>query len=120
MIDGRKYEELDGMPGLTARYLPVACQMAGNLSFRDVVKQSTVERNDVYQYQEGFPATETASENHTVASMPVAFESYTFPPSYSIGKLSFRLAGIVSEVDLPDLVLACTQDEKGVALNHTF
>jgi len=61
LIDGRKYE-LDGMPGLTARYLPVACRMAGNLSFRDVLKQSIIERKDVYQYQEGFP--DGSSENY--------------------------------------------------------
>lgn len=120
MIDGRKYEELDGMPGLTATYLPVACRMGGNLTFRDVLKQSTIERKDVYQYQEGFLATEAASESHTVVSLPVAFESYTLPPSQSIGKLSFKLASVVSEAGRPDLVLACTQDEKSVALVIRF
>src|SRR5205823_5465486 len=55
LVDGRKYEELDAMLGLTARYLPVACPMVGNLSFREVLKQSTVEKKNVYQYQEGFP-----------------------------------------------------------------
>ena len=120
MIDGRKYEELDGMPGLTARYLPVACRMADNLSFSDVLKQSSIERKDVYQYQEGFSAAEAAPESHAVTAPPVAFESYTLPPAHSIGKLSFRLAGVVSEVDLPDLVLACTQDERSVALVIRF
>ena len=120
LIDGRKYEELDGMPGLTARYLPVACRMADNLSFRNVLKQSTIERQDVYQYQEGYQATEAASENHVLAVPPVAFESYTLPSAHTIGKLSFKLAGVVSEVDLPDLVLACTQNEKNVALVIRF
>ncbi|HEY2391524.1 MAG TPA: amino acid adenylation domain-containing protein [Candidatus Angelobacter sp.] len=116
LIGGRKYEELDGMPGLTSRYLPVACRMADDLSFSDVLKQSTIERKDVYQYQEGFPSTDAASENRVDAALPVAFESHMLPPAHSIGKLSFRLAGVVSEVGFPDLVLACTQDEKSVEL----
>src|SRR6266700_2551950 len=94
--------------------------MADNLSFRDALKQSTLERKDVYRYQEGFPATEAASENQTVTSALVAFESYMLPPAYSIGKLTFRLAGVVSEVDLPGLVLACTQNGKSVALAIRF
>ncbi|MBZ5508013.1 MAG: amino acid adenylation domain-containing protein [Acidobacteriia bacterium] len=118
LIDGRKYEELDGMPGLTARYLPVACRMDDNLRFRDVLKQSTIEREDVYQYQEGFPGT--SSETNIASGPPVAFESYTLPLAHSIGKLTFRLAGVVSEVDLPDLVLACTQNEKSVELVIRF
>lgn len=118
LIDGRKYEELDGMPGLTARYLPVACRMAGNLSFRDVLKQSAIEKEDTYQYQEGFQ--DTPIETNIPAGPRVAFESCMLPPAHSIGKLSFRLTGVVSEVGLPDLVLACTQDENSVALAIRF
>jgi amino acid adenylation domain-containing protein len=114
LVDGRKYEELDGMPGLTARYLPVACEMADNLSFRDVLKQSTIERKDVYQYQEGFP--HGSSENNIASGPPVVFESYTLPPAHTIGELTFRLDGVISEVDLPDLVLSCVQNENSVAL----
>jgi amino acid adenylation domain-containing protein len=117
LVDGRKYEELDGMPGLTAKYLPVACQMAGNLRFRDLLKQSTIEREDVYQYQEGFP---DSSGTDIVSGPPVAFESYMLPPAHSVGKLTFRLAGVVSEVGLHDLVLSCTQNEKSVELVIRF
>ena len=120
LVDGRKYEELDGMPGLTARYLPVACQMGDSLSFRDVLKQSTIERKDVYQYQEGFPAAEAAAENHRVAALPIVFESYVLPSANPIADVTFRLESVVSEVDLPDLVLSCTQNETGVTLFIRF
>lgn len=120
LVDGRKYEELDGMPGLTARYLPVACQMGDNLSFRDVLKQSTIERKDVYQYQEGFPATGVAAENNIASAQLVVFESYTLPSANSIGDVSFKLEGVVSEVDQADLVLSCTQNETSVALCIRF
>jgi amino acid adenylation domain-containing protein len=120
LVDARKYEELDGMPGLAARYLPVACPMSGNQSFRDVLKQSTIERKDVYQYQECFPAAGTSSENNSISALPVVFESYTHPPAQAMGKLTFRLDGVISEVDLPDLVLSCTQTESGVGLVIRF
>ena len=118
LIDGRKYEELDGMPGLTARYLPVACSMSGNLSFRDVLKQSTIEKKDTYQYQEGY--TGSPSETNVADALPIAFETYTLPPAKSIGDVTFRLEGVISEMDQPDLVLSCTQSETGVALVIRF
>ncbi len=120
MIDGRKYEELDGMPGLTGSYLPMTCRMADSLTFRNVLTQSIVEKKDIYQYQEGFAAIEAASEIQTLPILPVAFESYTLPASHSIGKLTFRLASVIAEVDVPDLILACTQNEKGVELVVRF
>ncbi len=52
--------------------------------------------------------------------LPVVFESYTLPPAQTIGKLTFRLAGVISEVDLPDLVLSCTQDDKSLAVVIRF
>lgn len=120
LVDGRKYQELDGMPGLAATYLPVACQMGENLSFRDVLKQCTIERRDVYQHQEGHPETDAASEDHRIAALPVVFESLTLPGTNFIDDVTFRLEGVVSEITLADLVLSCTQNGTDVALFIRF
>ncbi len=120
LVDGRKYEELDGMPGLTARYLPVACQMDENANFRDVLKQSTIERKDAYKYQEGFASAGASAEASVVLAPPVAFENYSLPSANSIGEITFWLDVVVSEVDEADLVLSCTQNENGVTLSIRF
>jgi non-ribosomal peptide synthetase component F len=48
------------------------------------------------------------------------FESYTLPSANSIGDVTFRLEGVVSEVDQADLVLSCNQNETSVALFIRF
>jgi amino acid adenylation domain-containing protein len=120
LADGRKYEELDGMPGLTATYLPVACEMDDNLSFRGALKRSTIGKRETYQYQEGFPATGPASEDNIASALPVVFESYSLPHANVIGDATFKLEDVDSELALPDLVLSCTQNGSDVRLFIRF
>ena len=120
LVDGRKYEELDGMPGLTATYLPVACEMGDSLSFRDALKRSAIGKRETYQNQEGFPATGLASEDNIASALPVVFESYTLPHANVIGDATFKLEDVASEIALPDLALSCTQNGSDVRLFIRF
>ncbi len=119
LTDGRKYEELDGMPGLTAAYLPVACEIGDSLSFRDVLKRSMIAKRETYLYQEGFAATNLASDN-IASAIPVGFESYTLPQAKVIGDVTFKLENVNSIVALPDLVLSCTHNGDDVRLFIRF
>jgi amino acid adenylation domain-containing protein len=120
LIDGRKYEELDAMPGLVGRYLPVTCEMDNESAFRAVLDRIVTEKKNVYQNQEGFPFSADSSTADVPTSLPAAFESYIFPPQTRVDGTLFSLDGVVAEVDHSDLVLCCNQHEHGVKLAIRF
>lgn len=120
LVDGRKYEELDGMPGLVGRYLPVSCEMNGTDAFKTVLDRAAAERKTVYQNQEGFPFSEGPSDAGLPSSFPVAFEGYSLPSAVQAGAATFRLEGVMAEVDHAALTLCCNENENGVDLVLRF
>ena len=120
LIDGRKYEELDAMPGLVGRYLPVTCEIDNESTFRAVLDRVVTEKKNVYQNQEGFPFSVDSSTADVRASLPTTFESYTLPPPTRVDGILFSLDGVVAEVDQSDLVLCCNQHEHGIKLAIRF
>ncbi|HEY6351023.1 MAG TPA: amino acid adenylation domain-containing protein [Candidatus Angelobacter sp.] len=120
LVDGRKYEELDAMPGLAGRYLPVACELDSEITFKAAVERVLAESKSVYQNQEGFPFKENSSDGNLPPSLPVAFENYTLPGAQSFGNTVFSLDAVVAEVDYADLVLCCNQHEPGLTLALRF
>ncbi|HYP40810.1 MAG TPA: condensation domain-containing protein, partial [Chloroflexia bacterium] len=53
-FDGRKYEELEQVVGLLAKYIPVDCRLEENLPFKAVLAQVAGSLRDGYQWQEYF------------------------------------------------------------------
>ena len=120
LVDGRKYEELDPMPGLVGRYLPVTCEMDDDVTFKTVLERLMAEKQNVYQHQEGFSFGGDSTNTDLPASLPVAFESYVLPTQIRVGATSFSLDGVESELDHSALTLCCNLHENGIKLGLRF
>ena len=79
-FDGRKYEDLEELPGLFAKYLPLSCQLDETLSFSDLLAQDQEAVDEAYNWQEYFDGSPSSdSESDPAAPLfPFMFDFFDF------------------------------------------
>ena len=107
--DGRKYVELEGIVGLLARWLPVRCQLANELSFSEVLRQADESSRDARKWQDYFVPEEITGWSPDNDTFPVCYEyveaeaTPTLPPA----PLHFHLLRLSAWSDRFTLKLFC-------------
>lgn len=90
-FDGRKYDDLKGVMGLFARYLPVRLRASENTGF-DVALGWVIEAfEEAYEWEEFATADALWPDKSAVASIPFGFAFYQSPPQLAAGDTSFSV-----------------------------
>jgi non-ribosomal peptide synthetase component F len=73
-IDGRKYDELKSALGLFAKYLPLHCDLEGNLSFSQVLQQVSESVEEINKWQESFSWEQINYYPTKLTNLPFGFD----------------------------------------------
>ncbi|MBW4575235.1 MAG: amino acid adenylation domain-containing protein [Aphanothece sp. CMT-3BRIN-NPC111] len=93
-FEGRKYEELEPVIGLLAKYLPIHSYLKHNLQFVEVLQQVSNTITDAYQWQEYFTGEQNlVADNKEIEllSFPFAFEFEQQKVKYFANDVSFAV-----------------------------
>ena len=83
VLDGRKYEDLDGAVGLVARSVPLVVQVDADLSFRQLVGRTARGLADAARWQEYF--TWESERDAALPRFAFGFETEELPAARSAG-----------------------------------
>jgi amino acid adenylation domain-containing protein/non-ribosomal peptide synthase protein (TIGR01720 family) len=110
--DGRRYEELRGVIGPVAKYLPVACTV-DNVPFSQLIQRVREVSEEARQWQDAF--TYESDE-----FMPFMFEYSEAPEPYQIGDLRFSMYKEEVHLDRFKLKLSCVREAETIKLQFYF
>lgn len=102
--DARKYEELEGVYGPMAGFLPVALQLDDDLPFATLLRRCHRAVEQAVEWQEHF-WQDRAGED--ISSLPVVFDWDEAPGPLQAGGLTFEILEQCVDVDRPKLRLSC-------------
>ncbi|BAZ30178.1 amino acid adenylation domain-containing protein [Cylindrospermum sp. NIES-4074] len=107
--DGRKYEELETVIGLLAKYVPLTSHLAEDFSFAEVLQDVNQAMQDAFEWQEYF-IWEKSSESDS-HFFPVSFDFQQNSAIYSAGEISFSIYQQFACIDRYKLKLSCIQQK---------
>jgi amino acid adenylation domain-containing protein len=108
VADGRKYAELDAMPGLFARTLPVRGAAGLRRPFREAVRAAGEALGEALEWCEGFLPAE-----HPGLELPVGFELADLSRPVAGGGLRLAVEAAEGRTDRFDLLLSCRKTATG-------
>ncbi|MBE9004886.1 amino acid adenylation domain-containing protein [Fortiea sp. LEGE XX443] len=84
-FEGRKYEELEKVLGLFAKYLPLNCDIDENSKISEVIQQVQVNLQNIYKWQEYF---NWEIKQNKITFLPFGFEFEERPNKYITNDIS--------------------------------
>ncbi|HYO62398.1 MAG TPA: amino acid adenylation domain-containing protein, partial [Pyrinomonadaceae bacterium] len=115
-FDGRKYDELESAAGLFVKYLPVACEVDGWMTFEQVLGRAQKAYAEAAEWQEYF----LWERNDGRASRPVAFEYNELPEVYDAAGVSFNTTHLSSTTHRFKLKLSCVREAGALRLEFYY
>ncbi len=91
VFNGRKYEELYGVVGLLAKWLPVSCSFQESLKFAEVLSQLREAWSNNENWQEYFLWEESTGTAAEAKDFPIGFEFEELSEKYNAGEVSFSI-----------------------------
>ncbi len=104
-VNRRDYEELSALLGLVATWIPIKSNLSENLSFREVINNTTKTIEDAFEWQDYF-VTEIDG-----LVFPIGFEFEELPPSVIADNISFSMLQQYSCIEKFKLKLTCHKYE---------
>ncbi|MEM7587940.1 MAG: condensation domain-containing protein, partial [Acidobacteriota bacterium] len=116
LVDGRKYEEVDAMPGPLAQALPVRAELAPSSSFSEALARLAQEAEEAIEWQEGWAGARGSS-----TPWRFGFEALdAVLQSKTEGGLSWHLERLDSQLERFDLELAARRLATGWTCDFRF
>ncbi|HZE68259.1 MAG TPA: amino acid adenylation domain-containing protein [Pyrinomonadaceae bacterium] len=92
MFDGRKFAELEEAIGLFSTFLPLRVDLPLNLSFEELLQQTSARESEAQRWQEYFSWDDVASSDEVTARFfPFCFEFHKHDESYWASDLKFSV-----------------------------
>ncbi|MEW6736592.1 MAG: amino acid adenylation domain-containing protein, partial [Acidobacteriota bacterium] len=105
-IDGRKYEELNDLPGPFTKYLPVPTQCQSGIRFSELLKLVQQAVETASEWQESFTFEEIANQtNYTLPYFPLCFEYEDLSTTVKVASINFTITKLYSCSECFDLKL---------------
>jgi len=120
VFSGRKYEELQEVLGLLAKWLPVRCSLQNNLKFSEVLSQVGETLREVDQWQDYFIKEESACYDNDAVNFPISFEFEEWSDKYCAADVSFEIYQQYVCFDRFKLKLSCVRREKSLAAEFHY
>lgn len=114
VYSGRKYEELQEVLGLLAKWLPVPCSLQNNLKFSEVLSQVGATLLEVDQWQEYFVREESTDSDNDAVNFPISFEFEQWSEPYGVGDVSFSIYHQYVCFERFKLKLSCVRKEESL------
>jgi amino acid adenylation domain-containing protein len=110
--DGRKYEELDGIPGLFARCLPLRGRVEAHRPFADLLEPAGAAVEEAVKWQEGLEPE--------APFVPAAFVFEDVSRSFTTAGVTLTVDRFSSCIDRFQLRLSCRRDAAGLRAELDF
>jgi amino acid adenylation domain-containing protein/FkbM family methyltransferase len=110
-VDGRKYKELETIPGLFTRYLPVICHLEEGISFKDLLLQQQATLSEAYTRQDNFTwdqLKDAATDQTAESYFSFGFDYQDQPAVHTTGDISFTISKQYICTEHFDLRLSCS------------
>ncbi|HVG19444.1 MAG TPA: amino acid adenylation domain-containing protein, partial [Blastocatellia bacterium] len=115
--DGRKYAEMESMPGLFNKYLPAQGSLAAGLPFKELLKKTEESMSEMYEWQEGFVFDQDSTGPKY---FPICFAYQDTSAVFSAGDISVSVGRSYDCIDRFDLRLACLRKRDGLTIAFDF
>jgi amino acid adenylation domain-containing protein/thioester reductase-like protein len=120
VYSGRKYEELQEVLGLLAKWVPVRCSLQNNLKFSEVLSQLGGTLREVDQWQDYFVGGESTDSDNDTVNFPIGFEFEEWSDQYCAGDVSFAIYQQYVCVDRFKLKLSCVCKEESLTAEFHY
>ena len=114
-VDGRKYEEVDALPGPLAQVLPVRAALTPSSSFGEALERLAKESEEAVEWQEGW-----AGARDAVTPWRFGFEALDAVFKTDTGDLGWCLERLDSQLEDFDVELAARRLSAGWMLDFRF
>ncbi|MDF5719751.1 MAG: amino acid adenylation domain-containing protein [Rhizonema sp. PD37] len=91
VFSGRKYQDLNAMIGLIAKWIPTRCTFQDNFKFSEILWQTKETLRNNAKWQEYFIREESTETAVNVVNFPISFEFEEWCAKYCVDELSFSL-----------------------------
>ncbi len=112
LFGGRKYQELNAMIGLIAKWLPTRCTFQDNFKFSEILWQTRETLRNNAKWQEYFIWPESTETAVNVVNFPISFEFEEWCTKYCVDELSFSLDKQYICFDRFKVKLSCIRREE--------
>ena len=120
-FDGRKYQELEDALGVFAKTLPIEILIEPDRPFDVVLQQVQRSLSEASKWQESFAWNKVEGlQDATSLLLPIDFEYCEVQGKKSYGDLSFKFAGIVTDLERSKLKLLAVRSESGLTLEFHY
>ena len=115
VTSGRSYEEVETSPGAFDRVLPIKCELAEDLRFRDVLQQVSDRTDEVSAWQESFTWDHMdAHESSTMSFFPFCFDYESVSDIPVSDGLKFSICRKFHYAERFKIMLSCSVDQIGL------
>ncbi len=120
VYSGRKYEELQELVGLLAKWLPVHCSLQNNFKFSKILSQVGENLRESDQWQEYFVGEERTDSDSDAVNYPISFEFEEWFDKYCVSNVSFSIYQQYVCFDRFKLKLSCVRKEKSLTAEFHY
>ncbi|MBW4456091.1 MAG: AMP-binding protein [Nostoc indistinguendum CM1-VF10] len=114
VYSGRQYEELHGVLGLLAKWLPIRCTFNKYLKFPEVFSQISEAIRNTHKWQEYFLWKESTGSDGNIVKFPISFEFEEWPDNNCAGGVSFSVYNQYICFDQFKVKLTCVRREESL------
>ncbi|HEY0739279.1 MAG TPA: amino acid adenylation domain-containing protein [Herpetosiphonaceae bacterium] len=116
--DGRSQEELQDVPGLLAKYLPLHGRLEEDLRFAELVQRVKTSVHEAGEWQDYFSweqARELSGKDPALSFFPICFDFESQSAPYSYAGLAFSIDQRYACFDRFKLKLVCVEQDRGLS-----
>jgi amino acid adenylation domain-containing protein len=114
----REYEELQGIVGLLATWIPLKIHLTPNLSFQEVLELVVKTLDNTAEWQDYFVVEPVEKDNNL--AFAIGFEFKQFVEKRFVADVSFSLEKVKSCIEPFKVKLVCTQKDKSLTTEFYY
>ena len=121
--DGRTEEDLDTIPGLLTRYVPILTHLSPEQHYTHIWQQVTHALQEAEELQEYFDwniSEQTHDNEHGANYFPAVFHFQNWSHEYQTKNVTCTIADSLTYSDIFDLQLTCTQTKTGCTIDFHY
>ncbi|MEQ8997812.1 MAG: amino acid adenylation domain-containing protein [Coleofasciculus sp. B1-GNL1-01] len=120
VFSGRKYEELQDVLGLSAKWLPVHCSFQKDFKFTEVLLQISEPLRNHEKWQEYFLWEDSTGSKDNLVNLPISFEFEEGFYKYDAGEVSFSIEKQYVCFERFKVKLTCMRREESITAEFHY
>jgi len=120
VFSGRKYEELQDVLGLLAKWLPVHCSFQKDFKFTEVLLQISEHSRNHEKWQEYFLWEDGTGSRDNLVDLPISFECEEGLDKYDPGEVSFSIEKQYVCFERFKVKLTCMRREESITAEFHY